>query len=52
MKRVQDIEESILRAVSNEVGEYGCDKCCNFLRKIKEFMLKLRRSLQEETEDI
>lgn len=47
MKKVINVEENILRVVSNNISDAGCAKCCSFLKKIKDFILKFRTSLKE-----
>lgn len=46
MSRIVEIEENVLEVVRSAVTEIGCEKCCTFIRRIKEAMGKLRKSLQ------
>ena len=41
-----------MEMVRKNIAEAGCQKCCTFMKKIKEYILKLRKSLQEEGEDL
>ena len=52
MKRVQEIEQNILKVIKDEIKDEGCEKCCSFLKKIKEFVIKFKQSLQVEGEEI